>query len=138
MDEHVVDRCRRLSRWVLLVLLVVGVSGMHTLGHADLSHGHGEAAAASMPMGQTPHPGMGGAVSSSAASSSGELPELDPGTVCSAVLTSLLLLFLGARRGRLLGRRRTPPAAVSDTGSAGRPPPGSLALNLTRVSVLRI
>ncbi|WP_113700717.1 DUF6153 family protein [Nonomuraea lactucae] len=133
MIERVVGRGRHLSRWALLVLLVIGVCGMHTLGHPGSSHGQSETAVASMPMGHMPPSIMDGAVSSS-----GELPDLDPGTVCLAVLTSLLLLFLDARRGRLIGRGETPFAAGPDTGRAGRPPPRFMALELIRVSVLRV
>lgn len=133
MIRRVVDGGRRLSRWALLVLLVVGVCGMHTLGHPGTSHAHGEAAVASMPAGHLPAAVMGDAVSSS-----GELPDLDPGTMCLAVLTSLLLLWAAARRGRLLGHAETPFGAGPDVRRAGRPPPPFMALRLSRVSVLRI
>lgn len=133
MIRRVVDRGRRLSRWALLVLLVVGVCGMHTLGHPGSSHAHGEVAVASMPAGHMPPPVMGDVVSSS-----GELPDLDPGTVCLAVLTSLLVLLAATRRGRLRGRGETPFGAGPDVRRASRPPPRFMALRLSRVSVLRI
>lgn len=67
-----------------------------------------------------------------------DFPDLDPGAVCLAVLTSLLQLLLEVLRFQ--AKRRG--YAFTRAGWAGprvaRPPPRSVALRLTRVSVLRI
>ncbi|MFI6291979.1 DUF6153 family protein [Nonomuraea sp. NPDC050790] len=67
----------RLGRLLLLVLLVVGVCGMHTLGH--LSHGEPHAVAVQAPVAVDQDDG---------------LPGMDPGVVCLAVLTSMVFLLL--------------------------------------------
>ncbi|WP_157246233.1 hypothetical protein [Nonomuraea typhae] len=59
---------RRFGRWLMLFLLVLGVSGMHTLGHSAHASGSAHGAPAAT-----------------------DLPELDPGDVCVAVLTSTVL-----------------------------------------------
>ncbi|MFC4015854.1 DUF6153 family protein [Nonomuraea purpurea] len=128
-----VERWCRFLRWALLVLLVVGVCGMHTLGHLA-SHGgpgeHGGTATVSMPSAQ-----MGQHVVGSAR---GELPDLDPGAVCLAVLTSLLVLFLVALLARAWRDGESPAGAGLHPGRVPRPPPRLIALRLARVSVLRI
>ncbi|NUW32649.1 hypothetical protein HTZ77_14580 [Nonomuraea sp. SMC257] len=144
---------RRGSRLALLVLLVLGVCGMHTLGHVGLHRAHGGTAAPHRSHGTTvadhtrldhtrsesarsDHTGRHAA--GQASSAGGQLPDLDPGSVCLAVLTSLLLLLVAAARAR--ARRGTePPDAIGRVaGRIARPPPLPLSLRLARVSVLRI
>lgn len=131
-------------RLLLLITLVLGIAGMHTLGHADHggdrpgAAGHGVAAE---------HRGPDPALVSPPAAESGDgrwvsdadggLPRLDPASVCLAVLTALLVLLLGA----LWARRRAPRAgtvALASSPPVARPPPRRTALRLARLSVLRI
>ncbi|MFI6386098.1 hypothetical protein [Nonomuraea sp. NPDC050540] len=106
----------RLGRTLLLVLLVVGVCGMHTLGH--LSHDKGHAAVAQAPV---------------ALDQGNGLPGLDPGVVCLAVLTSMVFLLLAVVWAGMLP---WPLRAVRRTwrvrGVARAPP------RLTELSVMRI
>ncbi|MEU6719310.1 DUF6153 family protein [Nonomuraea sp. NPDC046802] len=152
---RVVERWCRVSRWALLVLLVVGVCGMHTLGHLG-SHGgageHGGSAAMSMPEAgmsetRTPDARMSGPQASEAGMFAGqrvvggaqrELPDLDPTAVCLAMLTSLLVLFLVALLARAWRDAEPPIGAGLHPGRVPRPPPRLFSLRLARVSVLRI
>ncbi|WP_051864186.1 DUF6153 family protein [Streptosporangium roseum] len=131
-------------RLLLLITLVLGVAGMHTLGHADHGRdrpgaaGHGVAAEhrssdPALVSPPAPESGDGRRVSDT----DGDLPRLDPASVCLAVLTALLVLFLGA----LWAWRRAPRAgtvALASSPPVARPPPRRTALRLARLSVLRI
>ncbi|SFJ47944.1 hypothetical protein SAMN05216275_109114 [Streptosporangium canum] len=147
-------------RLLLLITLVLGIAGMHTLGHADHGRdrpgaaGHGVAAEHGKILSDTTGRGMAAArrgpgpalVSPPAPESwdgrrvsdtDGDLPRLDPASVCLAVLTALLVLLLGA----LWARRRAPRAgtvALASSPPVARPPPRRTALRLARLSVLRI
>jgi hypothetical protein len=126
----------RVSRWLLIVALTLGVAGMHTLGHLDSGHGSGGMSAATMhgtamqpQLARSTDPGF---------SSSGEEPRgFDPTSICLAVLTGLLILFLAARRSRLGWVPPTGGPGASHTHVA-RPPPKRTALRLARLSILRI
>ncbi|MER7499769.1 hypothetical protein AB0L05_40910 [Nonomuraea pusilla] len=156
---------RGVPRWLLLallVLLVTGVWGMHTLGHAG-SHAKPHTGPHDAPSTATPaHVGLnaslpgapvravlsaflpGTAVQVAAGGFRGEwrsghrLPDLDPAAVCLAVLTSLLLPLLAAAyvRGRL--GAATAAGTRPSGGPVARPPPRGMGIRLTRVSVLRI
>ncbi|MEV4247251.1 DUF6153 family protein [Streptosporangium canum] len=131
-------------RLLLLITLVLGIAGMHTLGHADHGRdrpgatGHGVAAEHRSPdpalvSPPAPESGDGRRVSDT----DGDLPRLDPASVCLAVLTALLVLLLGA----LWALRRAPRAgtvALASSPPVARPPPRRTALRLARLSVLRI
>ncbi|MEV4014272.1 DUF6153 family protein [Nonomuraea angiospora] len=132
MGRRGVSRRRRVSRWVLLLLLVVGVCGMHTLGHLRGHSGHGGAMSASMPAAQMPDPSAGSAFSR------GEFPDLDPGAVCLAVLTSVFLLLLVMLRAHAHRRWEMMAAAGWYRGQVARPPPQLIASRLARLSVWRI
>lgn len=137
MDTVAHRRPLQACRLLLLLLVVFGVTGMHTLGHSD--HGHDHAGV----LGMTVHthggelratsPGM--AESDSAGST---LPDLDPASTCLAVLTSLLLLLLAALGARSRHRPGAPTRTRPWVWCVPRPPPRRIALDLTRVAVLRI
>ncbi|MFI7638879.1 DUF6153 family protein [Nonomuraea sp. NPDC049400] len=125
-------------RWLLPVMLVLGVWGMHTLGH--LSSHHGETAAfgsyALMFMDQSAHGGAEPAGAASAANAP-SMPWLDPSAVCLAVLTSILALLIAATWA---AGRRWPggsPGRAPWVGGVARPPPRRLAPTLAGLSVMR-
>ncbi|MFI6818624.1 hypothetical protein ACIBG7_39935 [Nonomuraea sp. NPDC050328] len=130
----------RLVRGFLLVLLALGISGMHTMGHPGQTHGqtHGQPTQATSP---SPHQ-QPAAISTHGRSATPSphqqpaAPGLDPTAVCVAILASLLVLALAARRGRL---RRTSfhlSRTFTRVRRAARPPP--TAPRLTALSVLRL
>ncbi len=113
-------------RLVLLLLMVAGVAGMHTIGHpTDSGHavnGHGTTQTMTM------------APAEPAMLLNAENPDphsvMHPLNVCVAVLVGGILLLLAA----LLIRRqaRTQPRSVPSTRiRAGRGPPRSVLLGLT-------
>ncbi|YCK37474.1 hypothetical protein ACNF49_26480 [Actinomadura sp. ATCC 39365] len=126
---------RRGARALLLVVLTLGVCGMHTLGHVNARHDmanarHGPAVAHELPV--APAAALAGLAPGH------EMPGLDPAGVCLAVLTSLLVvvllaLWVGVRRRAVGG---------ADPGPAfrpvARPPPRPTSLRLARLSILRI
>lgn len=125
MSRRAFRRSRRMSRWLLFVLLGLGVFGMHTLGHPGSHEGHGLMVVAS------PH-------GEDAISPLSTLPDLDPGSVCLAVLTPLLLLLLKVMRVRVRRVREISGESALAVRWVVRPPPGAMALQLARASVLRI
>ncbi|GAA0964913.1 hypothetical protein GCM10009555_003150 [Acrocarpospora macrocephala] len=129
------------SRWLLLLALVLGVLGMHTLGHIDAEHAHAELPPVSEhavnPHGFLEAPVLAGPPADGISVAGGQVPGPDPTSVCVAVLTVLaLLLGLPSTWSRLA----TGIAAASGTSGplAARPPPERTALRLARLSVLRI
>lgn len=111
----------RLLRGLLLVMLALGVCGMHTLGHLGPSHGDVQATS-STHQGHDPQPSA---------------PGMDPTSVCVAILVSVLVLALVVRRGwvrRTLLRLAT---AFTHVLRVARPPPPT-ALRLASLSVMRI
>ncbi|WP_086567235.1 DUF6153 family protein [Streptosporangium minutum] len=126
-------------RLLLLITLVLGIAGMHTLGHAD--HGGDRPGAAAEHRGPdaalAPPPAPESVDGWWVSDTDSDLPRLDPASVCLAVLTALLVLLLGA----LWARRRAPRAgtvALASSPPVARPPPRRTALRLARLSVLRI
>jgi hypothetical protein len=97
----------RAAKWLLLVMLVVGVCGMHTLGHVSSGHGplHGVSAVAG--------PGGEGAA----------LPAMDPDTVCLAVLTSMSFHALALVRGWVKGWSPPSVRVVRQGAGVARAPP---------------
>ena len=132
----------RASRWLLLVILALGVCGMHTLGHLD--SGHGRDGGATMAAHGFPADGaiapmsFPGAAAADFSAPVPRMPELDPTSVCVAVLTSLLLLALATLRTR--ARRIS--HGLTDTAlsvlGVTRPPPRRPAERLAQLSVLRL
>ncbi|MFI7107255.1 hypothetical protein ACIBK9_13170 [Nonomuraea sp. NPDC050227] len=126
---------RRGARALLLVVLALGVCGMHTLGHVNARHDmanarHGLAVAHELPV--APVAALAGLAPGH------EMPGLDPAGVCLAVLTSLLVvvllaLWVGVRR-RAVGGAGPGPAFRP----VARPPPRPTSLRLARLSILRI
>lgn len=115
-----------IARWLLLMLLCLGICGMHTLGHVEGTHGSTMGTSA-------PHQSM----------TDGVIPPdhdsgADPSAVCVAVLTSLLLLLIGAVRVRRMHRARAHGGSANAGRPSARPPPLQISLLLTRVSVLRL
>ncbi|MFF0865799.1 hypothetical protein ACFYUV_28885 [Nonomuraea sp. NPDC003560] len=129
---------RRGARALLLVVLALGVCGMHTLGHVNARHDmanarHGLAVAHELPVAPVaPVAALAGLAPGH------EMPGLDPAGVCLAVLTSLLVVVLlalwaGVRR-RAVGGAGPGPAFRP----VARPPPRPTSLRLARLSILRI
>lgn len=142
----------RLPRWLLPVVLVLGVWGMHTLGHLAAHHGRTAASgpyalAHAEPPAKTTH--------------GGEMPErpteligpaspaegpmlgagislwLDPTDVCLAVLPLVLSLLIALIWART---RPWPEGAAAGTpwvGAVARSPPRRLAPTLAGLSVMR-
>ncbi|MEQ4725592.1 hypothetical protein [Nonomuraea sp. B19D2] len=125
-------------RWLLPVMLVLGVWGMHTLGHVS-SH-HGETASVGsytlMSMDQSAHGGVEFAGAAPAVNAP-SMPWLDPSAVCLAVLTSILALLIAATWAA--GRRWLggSPGRAPWVGGVARPPPRRLAPALAVLSVMR-
>src|SRR5690348_2689668 len=115
---------------VLLLLMVAGVAGMHTIGHpTDSGHavnGHGT----TQPMTMAPAEPASGPAMFLKAENPDPRMVMHPLNVCVAVLVGGILLLLAA----LLIRRqaRTKPRSVPSTRiRAGRGPPRSVLLGLT-------
>ncbi|MFI7693128.1 hypothetical protein ACIBQ6_28925 [Nonomuraea sp. NPDC049655] len=126
---------RRGARALLLVVLALGVCGMHTLGHVNARHDMANA----RPVLAVAHELPAAPVAALAGLAPGhEMPGLDPAGVCLAVLTSLLVvvllaLWVGVRR-RAVGGAGPGPAFRP----VARPPPRPTSLRLARLSILRI
>lgn len=119
-------------RAVLLVLLALGVCGMHTLGHIDGRHGGGHATEMASPplavvadglQAVTPQPAM---------------PGFDPTDVCLAILASLVVLLLSAAWTRAGRSSHTQGGMLSPTRQVARPPPKLTSQRLATLSTLRI
>ena len=117
-------------RLVLLLLMVAGVAGMHTIGHpTDSGHAvnsHG----AAQTMAMAPAEPTSGPAMFLKADKPDPRMVMHPLNVCVAVLVGGILLLLAA----LLIRRqtRTEPCSVTSTRiRAGRGPPRSVLLGLT-------
>ncbi|MFC0505287.1 DUF6153 family protein [Micromonospora costi] len=131
-----------LPRLMLLVLLALGVAGMHTLGHVgDTSHHLTPAATTHMDeatASQT-HAGSGQpAATPGSKQTPGHGLNLDLFAVCLAVLGAVSILLWAALTGRLLRDQARPPGATPAPQRAGRgPPPAPIGLRLAAVSVSR-
>ncbi len=145
-------RLSRVSHALLLIVLALGIAGMHTLGHPRHGPAHqggpmiagpapaaGHRYAATHPVAQIraeaplwiPAP-------ESVSGSKGGFPPLDPASICLAVLTGVLILLLAAA---VASARRFPRASTTAAASAprvARPPPRRTASRLACLSVLRI
>ncbi len=138
----------RVSYRLLLIALVLGVAGMHTLGHLDHWQRHGgmpappgHASAADhgvLKAYAEPHPPLMPQARQLLAGRDDTPLPLDPSSVCLAVLTSVLLLLISAASlwTRHIARARA--AAASSALLVARPPPRKTALRLACLSVLRV
>lgn len=129
----------RVARRLLLLMLVLGIAGMHTLGHPEPGHGrHGMTMAghswdgpgAVSPQVEDPH-----AVRQAPAE---KPPGLDPTTVCLAILTALALLVCAALAWYGWRPAAGRPGGLGRVPYVARPPPERTAVRLARLSVLRI
>jgi hypothetical protein len=138
----------RASRRLLLLMLVLGVCGMHTMGHLNPDHAQGMASVTPMHGAPSGSDAMDSRSTPSAAGSSQEghltstsgtgMPGFDPSAVCLAVLASLLVLTVAVTwiRARCVSEGLI--GAVASVRRVARPPPKRNALRLARLSVLRI
>ncbi|MEY2228881.1 MULTISPECIES: hypothetical protein [Streptomyces] len=143
------------ARLLLLAALLLGIVTMHTLGHPTESHAMQDVSPAhSVASAQRPAPAVHGGTRHTAAATTAttgvpspavpawgyEMPatEMDPMSVCLAVLAGLVVLLIGTDR---TGSRRAAPlggAARIPGRSGGGPDPPSPRELLTRLAVLRV
>lgn len=126
---------------LLLVLLALGVAGMHTLGHVGDGHRPGRAVVAHADPGMVAQP-QAGADQPTAASEDDDPPDhglrLDVFAVCLAVLGAVGVLLWAARTGRLRsGYVRLLRARWAPQPAGRGPPPVPVGLRLAVVSVSR-
>ncbi|MBG0830153.1 hypothetical protein HS041_20515 [Planomonospora sp. ID67723] len=144
MDDSTRRSAVRAGRWTLLLALVLGVAGMHTLGHLDHERRHDGVTAS----GHAPAAGHGHARAhlppatadgTQPVSGLGDLPAgFDPTSVCLAVLASVLLVVAGALWAWIRRASEVRAAGVRPALFVARPPPRRTALRLARLCVLRI
>ncbi|MGN9843649.1 hypothetical protein ACTMTI_36545 [Nonomuraea sp. H19] len=126
----------RFARGLLLIVLALGVYGMHTLGHLDGGHAGYPSDAHGMVVAEKTLPSLPAGILAFVPEHG--MPGLDPTSVCLAILTSLVIVLLMAasiRAGRRLGEGGAvrPPAR-----QVARPPPKPTSLTLASLSILRI
>ncbi|RSO12154.1 hypothetical protein DMH18_06525 [Streptomyces sp. WAC 06783] len=149
------------GRLLLFAALIVGIVGMHTLGHPVGGHGSGAMGAAHRPMAAAhqehaqPMPGphqehaaqrhttqehAARQLTVRASSIADDDHAMNPGAVCLAVLSLWVLVLV--RTGRLLGRRAANLLAAVRArllrGLRPLPPPVPRHKHLARLSVLRV
>ncbi|MFI5489153.1 DUF6153 family protein [Micromonospora echinaurantiaca] len=142
--RHAVGRRFSLPRLMLLVLLALGVCGMHTLGHIGDAGRHPASALGFHAEDGTavvlPHAGADGrAATSGGDENPGHGVNLDLFAVCLAVVGAAGVVLWAARRGRV---RRAPHsrllrAAWSPQPSGRGPPVAPVGLQLAVASVSR-
>ncbi|MFE5863072.1 hypothetical protein ACFQ77_21360 [Streptomyces virginiae] len=141
------------ARLLLLAALLLGIVTMHTLGHPTESHAVQDVSPAhSVASATLPAPAAHGGTRHTAAATAAGVPspavpawgyempatEMDPMSVCLAVLAGLVVLLIGTGR---TGSRRAAPlggAARIPGRSGGGPDPPSPRELLTRLAVLRV
>ena len=131
-----------LPRLMLLVLLALGVAGMHTLGHVGDTSRHLTPAAMTHMDEAVASQTYAGSDQPAAAPGSEQTPghglNLDLFAVCLAVLGAVGILLWAVLTGRLLCDQARPPGATLAPRPAGRgPPPAPIGLRLAAVSVSR-
>jgi hypothetical protein len=128
-------------RLLLLVLLALGVAGMHTLGHVGDGHHPAPAVVdhADSGMVTQPHAGADQPVAASDADDARDHGlRLDVFAVCLAVLGAVGILLWAARTGRLRsGYVRLLRARWAPQPAGRGPPPVPVGLRLAVVSVSR-
>ncbi|MFI1645845.1 hypothetical protein ACH4XT_02730 [Streptomyces avidinii] len=139
-------------RLLLLAALLLGIVTMHTLGHPTESHAMEDVSTAHSvaSAGPAAPAGHGGTRHTAAPAADAPAPtvsswghtmpatEMDPMSVCLAVLTGLVVLLIGTGRS---GSRAAAPlggAARIPGRSGGGPDPPTPRELLTRLTVLRI
>lgn len=127
-------------RWLLLIALVFGIAGMHTLGHPEPAHGQtcgiiaGSGHSWGGPTLASPHD-----EDHHAGQRDENFPKLDPLAVCLAILASLVLLALSLTALRIRRPAVAGPSTRLGRGlSIARPPPKRTAVRLALLSVLRL
>lgn len=126
----------RVARGLLLVVLALGVYGMHTLGHVGCRHGGSPSDAHGMGIAQEPLIAVSTGLRAFVPEN--EMPGFDPTSVCLAILTSLMVVLLVAasiRAGRRLGGGG---AVRPPVRQVARPPPKPTPLRLASLSISRI
>jgi hypothetical protein len=141
------DRLVSLPRVLLLVLLALGVAGMHTFGHGHGGH-HAESAhqitAAGLPHRMLIDPGQDGSHDQHMVARIGDPApgggmDLDVFSVCLAVLGALGLTIWVARLRARSRHDRPVPRTRPTSRSGGRGPPAPLlGLRVAALTVLRI
>ena len=126
----------RVARGFLLVILALGVCGMHTLGHLDGMHGAPQADAHGMNVAEE-------AASQAPAWLPAFVPDsgglgFDPTSVCLAVLTGLMVVMMMAAWIRARRRTGVQDRSLSPARLVARPPPKPTSSRLARLSLLRI
>ncbi|MFD7665937.1 hypothetical protein [Streptomyces sp. NPDC059788] len=135
------------GRLLLFAALIVGIVGMHTLGHPVGGHGSGpmpaahRTAAEARPAPSAQHaPHQEPRQARHSSSTADDHHAMNPGAVCLAVLSLCVLVLV--RAGRLLGRRAAGLLAavrarlLRDLWPV--PPPVPRHKHLARLSVLRV
>ncbi|TMR93565.1 hypothetical protein EJK15_38745 [Nonomuraea basaltis] len=126
----------RVARGLLLVVLALGVYGMHTLGHADGRHGGSPPDAHGMGVAQEPLIAVPAGLRAFVPGH--EMPGFDPASVCLAILTSLVVVLLIAAWTRAGQRSDGGGRASAPIRRVARPPPKPTSLRLASLSILRI
>ncbi|MFG1697191.1 hypothetical protein [Nonomuraea sp. NPDC049309] len=142
-------------RWLLPLMLVLGVWGMHTLGHLASHHGGITGMAAYDPVHETgptkaahdgmvperrsefPEQLMSAGVFSGSSLVSGASLWFDPTDVCLAVLPSLLIMLIAAMWVESRPRPGGRAASALWVGGVARSPPRRFAPALVELSVMR-
>ncbi|WP_157549962.1 DUF6153 family protein [Nonomuraea candida] len=126
----------RVARGLLLVLLALGVYGMHTLGHVTGGHGGSPSAAHSTGVAQEPAHALAAALQSFAPEPG--TPGLDPTSVCLAILTSFVAVLLATAWLRARRRPGAGGGAMPPARHVARPPPRPTSVRLASLSILRM
>ncbi|MEV5598479.1 DUF6153 family protein [Streptomyces sp. NPDC052496] len=137
------------GRLLLFAALIVGIVGMHTLGHPVGGHGSGAMPAAHQGKAvhqarhaqpSSPHAQPFPSHTQPSASIADDHHAMHPGAVCLAVLSLCVLVLV--RTGRLLGRQAADLLAAVRArllrGLRPQPPPVPRHKHLARLSVLRV
>ncbi|MET7460194.1 DUF6153 family protein [Nonomuraea sp. NPDC005501] len=141
-------------RWLLPVVLALGVWGMHTLGHVSSHHGQATTSSShapadadkaartapgeTMPIHRTTiEPIPSADASGGLSAGSGSPPWLDPTVVCLAVLSSVVVLLLMAAQAAAWRWTRKIAGSTTWAGGVARSPPRRLAPPLASLSVMR-
>jgi hypothetical protein len=126
----------RVARGLLLVVLALGVYGMHTLGHVHGRNGGLSSDAHGMNVAQEPLPVVPAGLRAFVPEH--EMPGLDPTSVCLAILMSLVVMLVVAVWTRVGRRTNDGFGGLPPVRQVARPPPRSTSLRLASLSMLRI
>jgi hypothetical protein len=126
----------RVARGILLVILALGVCGMHTLGHVHGRHARSPSDAHGMGVSQEPLVAIPAELRAFVPER--EMPGFDPTSVCLAILTSFMVVLLIAASVRAGQRSDGGGGAPAAVPRVARPPPKPTSLRLASLSILRI